>query len=179
MSLIDILTVLSGTASIISLLIVMSAKLPKWKKYISPIGFVFGGFAIGRISAVALPLAAHSIQDTRFMGFLLILILIFTVLLVAFRMLDKKHHSWYILFILFVVITTGIPSLLEKYSSVFPNVPKEDFLLLANIKEKRSDLAGAIKYLKQYQSLISDPQLEKLTKNKIIDLQSKCLSIDK
>ena len=177
MSLIDILTVLSGTASIISLLIVMSDKLPKWKKYISPIGFVFGGFAIGRISAVALPLAAHSIQDTKFMGFLLILI--FTVLLVAFRMLDKKHHSWYILFILFMVITTGIPSLLKQYSSVFPNVPKENFLLLANIKEKRSDLAGTIKYLKQYQSLVADPQLEKLTKNKIIDLQSKRLSIDK
>ena len=179
MNFIDIWAIVAGAASIISLLIVMSDKFPEWKKYISPIGFIFGGFAIGRVSAVAFPLAAHSIQDTRFMGFFLILVLIFGVILVAFRMLDKKHHSWYILFILFMIITVGIPSLLEKYSTVFPDVPKEDYLLLANVKEERSDLAGAIKYLVQYQSLISDPQLKKQTKTKIINLQSKQLSIKK
>ncbi len=179
MDFIDIWSVLSGAASIISLLIVMSDKLPLWKKYILPTGFVLGGFAIGRISSVAFPLAAHSIQDARFMGFFLILVLIFSVLLVAFRMLDKKHHSWYILFIIFMIITTGIPSLLDKYSTVFPDIPKEDYLLLANVKEKESDLAGAIRYLKQYKSLTSDPKLKQLIENKIIDLQSKHLAVDK
>ena len=71
MNFIDIWAIVAGAASIISLLIVMSDKFPEWKKYISPIGFIFGGFAIGRVSAVAFPLAAHSIQDTRFMTLLI------------------------------------------------------------------------------------------------------------
>lgn len=177
MSFVDVWTIVAGAASIISLLVVMSDRFPEWQKYIAPAGFILGGFALGRVSAAALPAATRSIQDTRFMGFLLILILIFGVIILVFRMLDKKHHDWYIIFILFMVISIGIPSLLEKYSSVFPDVPKEDYLLLANVKEERSDLAGAVRYLEKYKSLVSDPQLKNQTEKKILSIQSKQLSI--
>ena len=177
MSLVDVWTVVAGAASIISLLVVMSDRFPEWKRYIAPVGFILGGFALGRVSAAALPAATRSIQDTRLMGFLLILIIIFGVIILVFRMLDKKHHDWYLIFILFMVISIGIPSLLEKYSSVFPDVPKEDYLLLANVKEERSDLAGAVKYLEKYKSLISDPQLKTQAEKKILSIQENQLSI--
>jgi len=177
MTFVDVWTIVAGAASIISLLVVMSDKFPEWKKYIAPIGFILGGFALGRVSAVALPAANRSIQDTRFMGFLLILILIFGVIILIFRMLDKKYHDWYTIFILFMVISIGIPSLLEKYSSVFPDVPKEDYLLLANVKEERADLAGAVKYLEKYMSLVSDPQIKTQAEKKILSIQNKQLSI--
>ncbi len=76
-----------------------------------------------------------------------------------------------------MVISTGIPSLFEKYSYVFPDIPREDYLLLANIKEERSDLAGAVKYLEKYKALVSDPQLKNQTEKKILNLQMKELSI--
>ncbi|MCF8131256.1 MAG: hypothetical protein K9N10_22315, partial [Deltaproteobacteria bacterium] len=106
-----------------------------------------------------------------------ILLLIFSVIILVFRMLDKKYHDWYLIFMLFMVISIGIPSLLEKYSSVFPDVPKEDYLLLANVKEEKSDLAGAVKYLEKYKSLVSDPQLKNQTEKKISSIQNKQLSI--
>ena len=73
MKFIDLWTIITGAASIVSLLVVMSDKLPKWKKYISPVGFFLGGFAIGRISAGTMPGAQQSFQDPRFMGFLMVL----------------------------------------------------------------------------------------------------------
>jgi hypothetical protein len=178
MSFVDVWTILAGAASIISLLVVMSDKFPKWKKYITPIGFILGGFALGRVSAVALPAATRSVLDTRFTGFLLILILIFGVIIIIFRMLDEKfRNDWYLIFILFMIISMGIPALLDKYSLSFPDVPKEDYLLLANVKEDRADLAGAVKYLEKYKSLVSDPQLKIQVENKILSIQNKELSI--
>ncbi len=176
MSFIDAWTIVTGAASIISLLIVMSDKFPDWRKSLVPIAYILGGFAIGRASAAALPAATRTIQDARAIGFLLTIFLIFSVIIVAFRMMDKAYHNWYVLFILFMVITMGLPTLFEKYSSVFPDIPKEDYLLLAKVKEERSDLAGAVKYLDRYKSIVSDPELRKETESKIKGLQSKELS---
>jgi hypothetical protein len=177
MSFIDAWTIVTGAASIISLLVVMSDRFPQWRKYLAPAGFILGGFTFGRVSAAALPAAAQSIQDIRLVGFLLILLLIFAVIIVVFRIVDNQYRTWYMIFILFMVISMVIPSLLEKYSSAFPDIPKEDYLLLANIKDERSDLAGAVKYLEKYKSLVSDPQLKNEAEKKILSLQSKQLSI--
>jgi len=177
MSFIDIWTIISGAASIIALLFVISEKFPEWRKYLAAVGFTLGGIAIGRVSAALLPAATRSIQDTRLMGLLLILILVFGVMFIVFQLVDKTYRNWYFAFILFMLISTALPTLFEKYSYVFPDIPKEDYLLLANIKEERSDLAGAVKYLEKYKAVVSDPQLKNQAEKKILNLQSKQLSI--
>ena len=90
-------------------------------------------------------------------------------------MMTKKHQDWYLIFILFLVISMGIPSLLEKYSVACPDVPKEDYLLLANLKEERADLAGAVKYLEKYKALVSEPQVKSQVEKKILGIQTKQL----
>jgi hypothetical protein len=49
MDFIDLWTIITGFASIISLLIAIYDKFPEWNKYISSTGFLLAGFSIGRI----------------------------------------------------------------------------------------------------------------------------------
>lgn len=172
MSFIDIWSVIAGFASIASLLLVMSARFPKWHRFISPTGFALGGLAIGRISVIALPGAIGTIQETRLMGFSLILIIFVGALLLIFLTTSKKVKDWNAAFLIIVVIAITIPSLLNKYNEAFPDVPKEDYLLLANIKEERSDLSGAVKYLEKYKAMVSDRQIIKKIEDKILSLEN-------
>jgi len=171
MSLIDIWSVIAGSASIVSLLLVMSARFPKWHRFISPTGFVLGGLALGRISVIALPGTRGSIQETRLMGFSLILLIFLGVLLIIFLKTSKKVANWDTAFLFVIVIAIATPYLLNIYGEAFPDVPKEDYLLLADIKEERSDLAGTVNYLKKYQAMISDRQIIKQVEDKILSLQ--------
>jgi len=171
MSFIDIWSVIAGFASIASLLLVMSARFPKWHRFISPIGFIFGGLTLGRISVIALPGARGSIHEMRMMGFSLILIIFLGVLFLIFLRTSKYLRDWNAAMIFMIVIAVATPSLLDEYNKAFPDVPKEDYLLLANIKEERSDLAGAVMYLKKYQAMVSDRQIVKKVEDKISSLQ--------
>lgn len=177
MNFIDIWTIITGAASIISLLIVMSDKFPKWKNYIAPAGFILGGFAVGRISAVAIPVASRAVEDTRFVGFIIILVLILSVLFIAFKSLLKRQQDWYAFFIIFMVISIGVPNLFDKYTSAFPDIPKEDILLLAKVKEENSDYAGAMNYLERYKNMVSNIEMKNKVESKIKSLQDKQLSI--
>lgn len=171
MSFIDIWSVIAGFTSIASLLLVMSARFPKWHRFISPTGFALGGLALGRISVIALPGSIGSIHETRLMGFSLILVIFLGVLFLIFLATSKKVTDWGGALLIIVVIALTTPILLNKYNEAFPDVPKEDYLLLANIKEERSDLSGAVKYLEKYRAMVTDRQIIKLVEDKILDLQ--------
>jgi len=178
MRFIDLWTIITGAASIISLLIVMSDKLPKWKKYISPVGFFLGGFAIGRISSGTIPGAQQSFQDPRFMGFLIVLFLILAMLYVFLRAMIKRKQDYYAYLVVLVVLMLGVPQIMDKYFDAFPSIPMEDYLVLANAKEKNFDMAGAVKYLEKYKELNPDKQIRAQIEQKIFDLQSKQLKIE-
>ena len=95
MNFIDIWTVVTGTASIISLLVVMSDKLPMWKKYIAPVGFLLGGVAIGRITYGLSPGAGEIFKDARAFGFIMILLLVLVVLVIFAQMMIKREQDLY------------------------------------------------------------------------------------
>ena len=74
------------------------------EKLYCPSGFILSGFAVGRISAVAIPFASKAVEDTRFVGFIFILVLILSLLFIVFKTLLKRQQDWYAFFIIFVVI---------------------------------------------------------------------------
>ena len=179
MKFLDVWTIVAGAASIISLLIVMSDKLPEWKKYISPIGFLLGGFAIGRISFGLSPIAGLIIKDQKFFGFLLIIILLLTVLVIFAQMMIKRKQDFYAYFVVFMVLVIGVPQMMGKYTAAFSDVPKEDYLLLANVKEQASDMSAAIRYLEKYKELSGDTEFNKKISEKIGTLKEKQLHSQK
>ncbi len=171
MNFIDIWSIVAGLASIVSLFLVMKDRLPKWRRFISPAGYILAGFAIGRISVALLPGATGSIHGIRFMGFFLVLLAFFGILFLIFLSMIKKIPDWHGALIIIVVIYLTIPHLLNGYNKAFPDVPREDYLILANIKEEKSDIAGAIRYLERYRSMLSDNKIIKQVDERIKKLQ--------
>ena len=81
----DVWTILTGAASIISLFITLSDRFPAWQRHIKSTGLILGGFAIGRITAGSIPPTSESIQDPRLIGLVMILITIFAMLYLFVR----------------------------------------------------------------------------------------------
>jgi hypothetical protein len=171
MGFLDIWTIVTGAASVISLLIAMSDKFPAWHKYIVPSGFFLGGLTTGRLSAGAIPAASESMQDPRLVGFLMILIIIFIMLFLFLREMVKKNQDFYAYFVVFMVLVTGVPQLMDKYFDAFPMIPKEDYLLLADSKEKNKDNPGAIRYLEKYKTTLKNQESKAQIDEKIGKLQ--------
>ncbi len=171
MNFIDIWAIISGLASFASLFLVMKDKFPKWRKYILSSGYILAGFAIGRVSIALLPGAIGSAHEIRFMGFFLILLVFFGVPFLIFLKMAKKYPDWNGAILIIVIISMAVPSLLDKYNETFPDIPKEDYLLLSNIKEEKTDIAGAVKYLERYRSLLSDKRIIEQVDEKIFKLQ--------
>jgi hypothetical protein len=171
MGFLDIWTIITGAASIISLLIAMSNRFPSWRKYVGPSGLLLAGFTIGRISIGAMPGVKESVQDPRLMGILMIMGLMFVMLYIFLRAMISRNQDAYAYFVVFMVLVIGVPQIMDKYFEAFPTMPKEDYLILANSKEKNNDIAGAIRYLEKYKAMTSDEVLERQTQETIVRLQ--------
>jgi hypothetical protein len=164
-------SIITGAASIISLIIAMSDRLPSWKKYISPMAWVLAGFSVGRMSVGMIRGGEQAIQDPRITGILMILICFFIVLYLSVRSMLNVRQDWYAYMIFLLALMFGIPTIMDKYSEIFPNIAKEDYLLLASAKEKNKDLSGAVKYLEKYRDSISDANMKTEIINRIKAIQ--------
>jgi hypothetical protein len=176
MDFIDLWTIITGLASIISLLIAIYDKFPEWNKYISSTGFLLAGFSIGRIFTGIFPQKSDLFVDPILIGFLAI---IFILLIVAFGffyiLIRKNQINLAYPFVMFFIILTG-PMFIDRYLEYFSLVPKADYLLLADIKERNNDFATAIKYLEQYKKHLSDNEMKNKIAIKLKSLQDKLIS---
>jgi len=169
----DIWAMVTGLASIISLLISVSNKFPNWKKYMHPVGFVFAGFALGRISLVLSPAANQVFQDPYLAGILIILLLLLIAGVISFIFMLKHGQPGLAYFIFLIIITMAAPQLMKIYSDANPAIPPGDYLKLATIKEENGDIEEAIKYLKKFIERTSDKSLKEKVNEKISILRQK------
>ncbi|MFZ5447077.1 MAG: hypothetical protein ACOZFS_00365 [Thermodesulfobacteriota bacterium] len=147
MNFIDLWAIITGLASIISLLIAIYDKFPKWNKYILSIGFLLAGFSVGRIFTGNFPQNSDLTFDPILIGFLAIIFILLIVAFGFFYMLIKKNQmNWAYAFVMVFIMIVG-PMLTDRYLEYFSLVPKVDYLVLANIKERNNDIPAAIKYL--------------------------------
>jgi hypothetical protein len=179
MKFIDLWSLVAGIASIISLLIVMSDKLPKWKKYIYPTALLLGGFAIGRTSFVLTPASELLFKDPIYLGLLVIIIIVIGPAIMLTHLMLKKNENWYAYLIFLMVLMIGLPNIMDKYLTAFKAIKKEDYLLLAKVKEDKSDYSSAIEYLEKYKNLSDSREFNEKIKEKIKTLKGKQLQLEK
>lgn len=155
MSVLDIWAILTGLASVVSLLLYLSEKYSHWRKYTVPTGWATAGFAIGRISGMFTPQVFQSFQDTRLLGMLLITFIVFvaTFAFVIIQNRAGKHlDSQFVIFLAFCYLPTFL--IVYRNADVPLAIPMSDYLHLAKVKEERGDLAEAIRYLELYASKV-------------------------
>lgn len=167
----DVWTILTGAASIISLFITLSDRFPAWQRHIKSTGLILGGFAIGRITAGSIPPTSESIQDPRLIGLVMILITIFAMLYLFVREMVKKNQDYLAYVMALMVLFIGVPQVMDKYSDAFPLILKEDYLLLAGAKEANRDYAGAIRWLERYKATLRNHESRAQIEGKISKLR--------
>ena len=75
----------------------------------------------------------------------------------------------YVVFIM--VLLFAVPQIIDKYTDAFSGIRYEDYLLLANVKEEKSDYSSAIVYLEKYKSSSTDTEFNKKIVEKIRSLK--------
>ena len=176
MNLFDTWTILTGLASIVSLLIAIYDKFPDWKKYILSLGWFLAGFSLGRFFTGIIPERSKILIDPILVGFLLIILLLLILVLIFFNVLIKRGETgWAYIFVMVFIMIAG-PMFIDRYLEYFSFVPKGDYLLLANFKEQNNDFTSAIKYLEKYKKYISDDQMKDKVNKRIESLEEKLLT---
>jgi hypothetical protein len=173
MRFVDVISIVSGIASIISLLISAWDRFGAWRKYIQPVAWGLAGFAAGRFSVAVMPKSPATQQDAPVTGeLILFLVVLGVVSFVAFAMLRRNEPVWaYLIFSL--GLFAGGPLLLKTYSEASRRIPVGDLVLLSTDKESVGDYSGAILYLERAAAATDDSGLrEKLRAHKT-NLESK------
>lgn len=173
---IDLWSLITGVASIASIMLAMWDKFPILKKYLLPLGYVLLGFTLGRVSFIGGSVTNAIISDSQVSGSLIIIISLIMLCLFCFHFLMKKGNEMMGYMIVVIVLSMIAPSLLTSFSKVSEKMSPKDYLSLASTYEKSSDYEGAIKYLDKYSEAISDKQLQEQVKNKISMLRQKQLN---
>jgi len=138
---------------------------------------------MGRIFTGIMPITKEW-QDQRIVGFIIIIVILLGFYLYILKLLSKMGDEFSQFMMFFVILggliifSLGIPALFNNYMTHFESIPKADYLLLADIKEKSKDNESAIKYLKKYEGLTSDEEIKNTIEKKIHILKDKLITIE-
>jgi hypothetical protein len=173
MKFLDILSIVSGIASIVSLLLTFGERFATWKKYIFPISYGLGGFAAGRISASFASSGVSSASQSYPSGVLILFIVVLAIISFATFALLKRNEPMMAYLVLFMGLSSAAPQVMRSFSESSSHVPPGDLLLLATEKERVSDLSGAIGYLEKTLENTSDSAMKQHLQSKIALLQKR------
>jgi hypothetical protein len=173
MKFLDILSIVSGIASILSLLLSLRERFAAWRKYVLPLSYGLGGFAAGRISASFAASGTSTATESYPSGVLILFIAVLAIISIATFTLLKRNEPWIAYLVLFMGLSSAAPQVMKSFSESSSHVPAGDLLLLAADKERVSDLSGAITYLEKAAQATSDNDMKAQINSKIKILQTK------
>lgn len=173
MKFIDLWSIISGVASVISLFISLGSKLENWKKYTLPLSYLLGGFALGRISYVV-PQGAEQLFTDSYSAGLVVLILAVLIILAGFAFIFvRKNESQWAYIILMLGSLIFAPQVIRLYTESYTTTPPNDYLILVNEKERTGNFEEAIQYLEKYKNKTSNLEIKELTDKRINTLKEK------
>jgi len=173
MRFVDIVTIVSGAASIISLFLMIGDRFAAWKKYILPLSYGLGGFAAGRISAALTSGSTSTAIEGYPSAVLTLFVVILLIISVAAFMLLKRNEPIWAYLILMIGLSSAAPQVMRSFSESTSHVPIGDLLVLATEKERVSDLSGAINYLDKASKVTSDASLREQIDSRLKALEKK------
>lgn len=173
MRLFDLLTLVSGVASVVSLLLTLWERFSSWRRFIAPVAWGLAGFTAGRMSIGT----EHALAPSTTPGFpstetLLFLSLLGVICFGAFALLRRNEPIWaYMLFSL--GLSSAGPAFLKSYADLSRRIPTEDLVVLSNEKERVGDLSGAIIYTDRALKATDDGALRSKLEARKANLQTK------
>ena len=160
--LIDIWSLITGLASIVSLAIAIPDRHSVWRKWLVPAGWASAGFAAGRLSYTLAPSADAAFSDPALIGVLGILSVSLVAMYFVIRSVREALNVEGFFIIIFIVGSMwAISSIVTRYlDSIKPPLAVSELLEFAKLKEQRGELALAARYLGMARR-ISDDNVER------------------
>lgn len=166
----DIWSLVTGAASILSLLLALAEKFSTWRKYAIPLAGVLAGFTLGRLTASLQSASDHSSNDLT----VAIVIILFVSLLgaLSLKLVHNKEYSYaYIIFILGIIL--GLPKITESLRQLDSGFKFDDALEFAVTKESEGNLSKAETYYRMAAKLASSDETRKPILGKADELHKK------
>ena len=173
MKFIDLFSIISGLASIISLALTMGERFAAWRKFIFPVSYGLAGFTAGRVSASFSASVTPTATESYPSGVLVVFIAVLVVISLATFQLLKRNEAWLAYMILFMGLSSTVPQIMKSFSESSSHIPVSDMLLLAADKERLSDWSGAITYLEKAAESSRDEATKKQIQDKVKIVQQK------
>lgn len=159
MRFLDLFSVISGAAGIVSLFLSIWDRFATWRKFLQPLAWGFGGFAAGRFSVTTLAPSVTGSSTFQWSTATFLFLAVFVAICVgAFLLLRRNDVIW-----AYMVFSMGLgvigPVFLKSYSDISREIPAGDLVLLSKEKERVGDFSAAILYLDQAYNATSDGAL--------------------
>lgn len=174
----DIWSLVTGVASILSLFLASSEQFSQFKKYIFPFAFISLGVFIGRLSNNLASSADALTSNPIMLG---VIIIVMTSLIVGYLTLKAIHENLTapagLLLICFVGLFFGINSIVKTYLNSFnpQKLSTYDLVELSKYKEKDGQLSEAKKYLNLALEYSDDNEEKQFINQKIAKLTKRQL----
>lgn len=172
----DLWSLVTGVASILSLLISLPPNYANWRKYTLPIASFLGGLTFGRISSEFSQSMYAAFQDPYLAVISIFFLATIGLILWVASIMERQNSPQYIYALVLMFLTFGIPGFFNTYSEMNPAIPVQDYLELARIKEHKGDLASAIIYYQKYILKVEDENSKEQVTQKISKLRSRQLN---
>ena len=169
----DLWSIVTGSASLISLFLSFGEKFSNWRKFTVPAAAGFGGFAVGRISPAILTGIDQLFKDPRNVGFILVFFLILSaVILVAYALMKRGETG--LAYMVFIMGMISVPtSIMPMYTKTFETVPAGDYVKLAQLKISAEEYDDAVRYLELAKEKTENKELRTQLGKKIEEILRK------
>lgn len=175
MSIPDLWSLITGIASILGLVFSLPKEFSAWRKYTIPITYIFGGIALGRMSVNLSQSIDAAFQDPYLVVTLIVIVIVISSTAALIVFMGKQNYDFNPFFFFLLIISMFIPFMFDTYSKINPEIPTQDYLVLARFKEQTGDLDTAIKYYNKYIQKTDDFKFNKEIEKKISTLKTKQL----
>lgn len=171
---IDIWSLITGLASIVSLAIAIPDRYSSWRRWLVPAGWASAGVAIGRLSYSLGPSADAAFSDPALIGVLGILSVSLIAMYFVIRSVREALNVEGIFIIIFVVGSMwAISSIVTRYlDSIKPPLAISELLEFSKLKEQRGEIGLAVRYLSIARRISEETEERRAIDAKLSELKS-------
>lgn len=169
----DFWSLVTGVATIVSLLLSIPKKYSNWRKYTLPTAYFLAGWTIHSLSSEFSQSVHEAFQDPYLAVIILVVLAFLGITTYVFSVLTRVGYPLYAGMIISVIVSSGIIPILNIYSQINPAIPPQDYLEFAMMKEQKGDLSSAINYYQKYIQRVDDENSKKQAEQKVSTLTAR------
>ena len=177
MQVLDIWSLITGIASLMSLFLAAGERFANWRKYILPFAAALGGFALGRISPAVSSGMNQLSGNPELTGFIILSSTVIVAITLMSYFLIRHGKAWYGYCLCFMGMVYIVLNVIPMYPKLLNIVPPGDLIKLAQLKIDVEEYEQAIKYLEVAREKTKNDVMKKELKDQIDSIMKEATKV--